>query len=211
MSRIAQRFEFGHQPLERPDLSEDPIEQLQKWWKDAQEKDIRPLDAVFLATVDANNHADGRIVLLKHFDQQGLVFFTNYESQKSRELLNNKSACLTIFWPAVERQVRIRGMVEKTTRDESSAYFKTRPRGAQLAAWASRQSTAIDSRAVLLEAYAHMEQRFSDQEVPCPEHWGGFRLKPNSFEFWQGRHHRLHDRFRYSPSKEGWSIERLAP
>jgi len=205
------RIEYGHQSLSRQDLSEDPIEQLKRWWTDAEEKDIRPIDAVFLATVDANNHADGRIVLLKHFDYKGLVFFTNYESTKSRELLNNKSACITIFWPALERQIRIRGMAEKTSRDESLAYFKTRPRGAQLAAWASKQSRSIESRAVLLEAYAEMEQRFSDQEIPCPKNWGGFRLKPNSFEFWQGRHHRLHDRFLYSPVKEGWSIERLAP
>lgn len=211
MSKIADREEYCRAMLCEKDLHENPIKQLTAWWREALSSNIRAVDAVHLATVDNEGHADGRIVLLKHFDEYGLVFFTNYESQKATQLMHNPHAALTMFWPSLERQVRVRGQVSKTSRCESEIYFKSRPRGARLAAWASQQSQTIASRQLLEDAYARMEKRFFEQEVPCPEGWGGFRLFPNTFEFWQGRNNRLHDRFRYRLEGERWLIERLSP
>lgn len=211
MMPIAERLDYTRAPLDQSSLNEDPILQLESWWQDALKEGIRAVDAVHLSTVDTAGHANGRMVLLKAFDQSGLVFFTNYESQKSAELEHNPHASLTLFWAIMERQVRVRGSVEKTTREESVAYWSSRPREAQLAAWASPQSKALASREELLERYRQMEERFFAQAVPCPPHWGGFRLKPQAFEFWQGRPSRLHDRFSYTPSSQGWRIERLAP
>lgn len=211
MAPIAERVDYNRAPLERCSLNKDPFLQLKVWWQDALNEHISAVDAVHLATVDARGHADGRIVLLKGFDQRGLVFFTNYESAKSKELAQNPHASLTLFWAQLERQIRVRGLVEKTSEEESMAYWSNRPRGAQLAAWASEQSRVIATREVLLNAYKKMEERYVAHEVPCPPHWGGFRLKPVSFEFWQGRPNRLHDRFRYVADAQGWNIERLAP
>lgn len=211
MTPTLERAEYGKGSLSREDLVFNPIEQLRIWWQDAIKADIRPIDAAHLSTVDTEGNANGRIILLKHFDDQGLVFFTNYQSEKSKELLQNQSAALTIFWPLLERQVRVRGFVKKTTREESETYWSSRPRGAQLAGWASEQSRRISSRDQLLKSYGAMEQRFNNQEIPCPSFWGGFRITPFAFEFWQGRYNRLHDRFAYRKEGEMWHIDRLAP
>lgn len=211
MIKAAERLEFSQALMDEGDLENDPISQFELWWQEAISLRIRAADAVYLGTVDKNGHPDGRVVLLKHFDERGMVFFTNYQSQKAQQLENNPMATMTIFWPALERQVRLRGRAEKTSREESEAYFKTRPRGAQLAAWSSPQSQTLSSRAELDNTYSLMEQKFLDQEIPCPPFWGGFRLKPSYFEFWQGRHNRLHDRFCYRLLNNKWEIERLAP
>jgi pyridoxamine 5'-phosphate oxidase len=151
-------------------------------------------------------------VLLKDFDERGFVFFTNYSSDKGRQLEKNPNAALVMYWMEVERQIRVEGKVEKTSREESQEYFHTRPFGAQLGAWASQQSQAIDARRVLDARLEEMKQRFAEGQIPLPPHWGGFRLKPERVEFWQGRPDRLHDRFRYTLQSNGsWSIDRLAP
>lgn len=211
MSKKAIRLEYCRGSLSRNDLQNDPIAQLLAWWHDALAAKLRAVDAVHLSSVDNEGHPDGRIVLLKQIDERGLVFFSNYQSQKAQQLQQNPAASLTLFWAALERQVRVRGFIKKTSREESEAYFKTRPRGAQLAAWASKQSQAVASRKVLEQNYDAIEKRFCAIEVPCPEEWGGFRLFPATFEFWQGRNNRLHDRFRYSKEGTNWIIERLSP
>jgi pyridoxamine 5'-phosphate oxidase len=165
-----------------------------------------------LATVDAKGRPSVRMVLLKGFDRRGFLFFTNYESRKARELSANAAAAVALYWPTLHRQVRATGPVTRASREESEVYFATRPRQAQLAAWASRQSEAIESRDALEARYAELEAEFGGRDVPLPPFWGGFRLAPEVFEFWQGMENRLHDRFRYSPGGEGsWLIERLAP
>jgi pyridoxamine 5'-phosphate oxidase len=212
MSELTKRLEYGHLSLDKADLEPDPIEQLRRWWHDAQEAQIAHVDAVCLSTVDNNNRPDARMVLLKAINHESLEFFTNYNSAKGRQLEDNPYAAMTIFWGPLERQVRIRGMVSKSLRARSQDYFAKRPRGAQISAWVSRQSTAVSSRKELEEAYEEVEARFLNQEILCPEHWGGFCLSPDYFEFWQGRSNRLHDRFLYSRDKQGlWSVERLAP
>jgi pyridoxamine 5'-phosphate oxidase len=160
----------------------------------------------------AENKPSARIVLLKDFDERGFVFFTNYSSDKGRQLEINPNAALVMYWMEVERQIRIEGKVKKTSREESQEYFHTRPFGAQLGAWASQQSQVIDARRVLDARLEEVKQRFTEGQIPLPPHWGGFRLKPERIEFWQGRPDRLHDRFRYTLQSSGsWSIDRLAP
>lgn len=165
-----------------------------------------------LATVDANGRPSVRMVLLKGFDRRGFLFFTNYESRKARELAVNAGAAVALYWPTLHRQVRATGPVTHVSREESEVYFATRPREARLAAWASRQSEVISSRDELEGRYREVEAEFAGHDVPLPPFWGGMRLAPNVFEFWQGRENRLHDRFRYSLAADGtWVIERLAP
>lgn len=164
-----------------------------------------------LATATKDGQPSARIVLLKSFDERGFVFFTNYHSRKGKDLAENPSACLLFYWPQVWRQVRIDGAVEKVSEKESADYFQTRPLGSRLGAWASNQSEVIENRDVLEENYAELEKRFGE-DVPCPPHWGGYRLRPIEIEFWQGRENRLHDRLRYRLRRDGtWLIERLAP
>jgi pyridoxamine 5'-phosphate oxidase len=208
----AEREEYERSCLSREALKKNPIDQLRQWWLDAINASVRASDAVSLATVDEAGHPDSRIVLLKGFDEEGLVFFTNYNSAKAIQLERHPYASLTIFWPQLERQVRVRGFVQRCAREESERYFKTRPRGSQIAAWASPQSNTLASREELLLAYEAAKERFlAEADVPCPEHWGGYRVIPNSFEFWQGRKDRLHDRFLYTLSEDVWKISRLAP
>jgi pyridoxamine 5'-phosphate oxidase len=165
-----------------------------------------------LATTSADGQASARIVLLKEVSQNGFVFYTNYDSRKGRELAVNPRAALVFYWPQLERQVRITGAVVKTSRSESEAYFHTRPRGSQIAAWASWQSSVIRDRAVLEARVKKLEAKYAGVSVPLPPNWGGYRLRPESIEFWQGRPNRLHDRLRYSrEAGGGWKIERLAP
>lgn len=212
MKTKPKRSEYFFTPLNREDLHVDPVEQLDAWWHEAVLAGIDPVDAVFLATVDEHGFPNGRVVLLKSFDEHGLVFFTNYQSSKGKELLHNPHAAMTLFWPKLMRQVRMRGTVEKSSRQTSADYFATRPRDAQLGSWASPQSRILRDRAELEEAFKNVEAQMSGTEVPCPEYWGGFLLKPTQFEFWQGRPSRQHDRFMYKRDHAGrWLIHRLAP
>lgn len=206
------QYEHGVGGLHRRDLDPDPIKQFASWFTAAIEQGIRDVNAVSLATATRDGHPSVRIVLLKGFDHDGFVFFTNYESQKGRELAENPRAALGFYWIEMDRQIRITGAVGKTSREESERYFHSRPVGSQLGAWASRQSQVLDARRILEARLAQMTERFNDQTIPLPENWGGFRLKPETIEFWQGRTNRLHDRFRYERQPDGaWTIDRLAP
>src|SRR5437588_4961452 len=198
--------------LRRRDLDPNPIKQFGNWFTAAIEAGIRDVSAMSLATTGGDAKPSVRIVLLKGFDQDGFVFFTNYESEKGKQLEANPYAALAFYWIELDRQIRISGEVTKTSRKESQTYFRSRPIGSQLSAWASRQSEVIDGRRVLDARMEEMNERFADKRVPLPPHWGGYRLKPDNMEFWQGRSNRLHDRFRYTRQSDGsWLIERLAP
>lgn len=206
------RYEHAPQGLRRADLDPNPLTQFSNWFTAAVEAGIKDVNAIALATADKNARPSVRIVLLKGFGEDGFVFFTNYESEKGRQLIENPQAALAIYWIELDRQVRISGAIEKTSREESERYFHSRPLGSQLGAWASRQSEVIDARRVLDAKLAELTERFQNKAIPLPPHWGGFRLIPDAFEFWQGRPNRLHDRFRYRRGDDRqWTIERLAP
>jgi pyridoxamine 5'-phosphate oxidase len=206
------RREYEHEGLDEADLAAHPLEQFRAWFAQAFAADPKDANAMTLATADREGRPSARIVLLKGVDERGFVFFTNYESRKGRELQENPHAALTFFWPLLDRQVRIEGEVLRTSREESAAYFASRPLGAQLGAWASRQSQALNSREELERALAETQARFAGGAVPLPDFWGGYRLAPKAVEFWQGRPSRLHDRFRYERIPAGdWRVARLAP
>jgi len=208
----ASRYEHIGKGLRRSDLNPDPIKQFANWFTTAIETGIRDVNAMSLATAGQDAKPSVRIVLLKSFDEDGFVFFTNYESEKGKQLEANPYAALGFYWIELDRQIRISGKVDKTSRKESQTYFRSRPVGSQLSAWASRQSAVLDGRRVLDARMEEMNERFADKRVPLPPHWGGYRLKPDNVEFWQGRSNRLHDRFRYTRQSDGsWLIERLAP
>jgi pyridoxamine 5'-phosphate oxidase len=191
-------------PLSRRDLELDPLRQFQKWYAEAGS------DAVALSTATREGAPSARMVLVKEADERGFVFHTNYESRKGRELEANPRAALLFYWHELGRQVRVEGPVERVSREESEAYFRTRPHGAQLAALTSGQSDPVESREALEARFAALEARYKD-EVPLPEDWGGYRLFPEQYEFWQHRENRLHDRFRYRRDGDHWTIERLSP
>ena len=198
--------------LRRKDLDPDPIKQFSNWFTAAIESGIRDANAMSLATATKDGKPFVRIVLLKGFDHDGFVFFTNYDSQQGGQLAENPQAALGFYWNVLDRQIRISGAVERSSRDASERYFHSRPPGSQLGAWASPQSRAIDGRRILDAKLAQMTERFGDDPIPLPPHWGGFVLHPEMMEFWQGRANRLHDRFRYRRGGDGnWAIERLAP
>jgi pyridoxamine 5'-phosphate oxidase len=206
------RHEYDAHGLRRADLHSDPIEQFRAWFAAALAADIRDVNAMSLATATPDGKPSVRIVLLKGVDTRGFSFFTNYESEKGRELEANPRAALAFYWEKLERQIRISGPVERTSREDSGAYFHSRPPGSRLGAWASRQSEVIDSRQILDARLAQMTERFEGGEIPLPPHWGGYRVMPDQMEFWQGRPNRLHDRFRYMSGADGiWQIDRLAP
>lgn len=206
------RNEYAAHGLRRADLHSDPLQQFGAWFAAALAADIRDVNAMSLATATPDGKPSARIVLLKGFDERGFAFFTNYESEKGRQLEANPYAALVFYWVQLERQVRISGAVERTSREDSAAYFHSRPVGSRLGAWASRQSEVVDARQVLDARLTEMSERFEDGNVTLPPHWGGYRVKPDKFEFWQGRPNRLHDRFRYSRRADGaWQIDRLAP
>jgi len=199
------------QPLNRNSVENEPIAQFAQWYKLALEA-IRPLpNAVALATATRAGQPSLRMVLLKGFDAHGFVFYTNYRSRKGRELARNVRASLVFYWGSLERQVRVDGSVTRVTARESDEYFSTRPRGSQLSAWASVQSARVANRAALERQFASIARKYPGA-VPRPPHWGGYRLKPDAIEFWQGRDDRLHDRILYRRSSRGrWVIDRLAP
>jgi pyridoxamine 5'-phosphate oxidase len=208
------RREYTLAGLRRADLDANPVAQFQKWFEQAStalsQKEI-DVNAATLATADKNGKPSARIILLKGLDERGFIFFTNYGSRKGRELSENPNASLVFHWQQLERQVCIAGPVKKTSREESENYFKSRPRGSQLAAWASNQSNVLKDRAALEMNWNEMEKKFPN-EVPLSPNWGGFVLKPERIEFWQGRASRLHDRFQYTRQPDNsWKLERLAP
>jgi pyridoxamine 5'-phosphate oxidase len=197
-------------PLHRSDLREDPIDQLAAWWRDAVREVPLP-EAMTLATVSGDGFPDARMVLMKGFDQRGIQFFTNYESAKGAQLRADSRAAIVVYWRELDRQVRARGEVERLPEAESDEYFASRSHDSQIGAWASPQSAALDSRDELNAQVGEMAGRFGEGPVPRPPNWGGFVLRPQAIEFWQGQVGRLHDRFRYRRADAGWMIERLAP
>lgn len=205
------RKEYTLNGLDVTDVDPNPITQFRQWFDAALQADIPEPNAMHLATVSAEGRPSGRIVLVKGVDERGFAFYTNYESQKGRELINHPMASLTFFYPELERQIRIEGRVEKVSPEESDQYFNSRPRGSQLGAWVSPQSEIIANRAELENRQQELEKQFAEQSVPRPPHWGGFRVVPDRMEFWQGRPSRLHDRIRYRLLAGGWIIERVAP
>ena len=208
----ALRQDYAQRGLRRSDLDPDPVVQFNAWLAEARARQIIEPNAMTLATVDAAGQPWSRTVLLKICDARGFAFFTNYDGAKARQLADHARAALTFWWGALERQVNITGAVEKTSVEESEAYFRSRPEGSQLGAWASPQSEVVTGRAQLEAQFTAALEKFGGAEIPRPPHWGGYRLVPQTVEFWQGRRSRLHDRFRFTRQPDGaWQIERLAP
>ena len=205
------RREYALATLDLADVDRDPLVQFQRWFADAERAELPEPNAMTLATCTAAGEPSARIVLLKAADARGFVFFTDYRSQKSRDLESNPRAALVFLWKEVERQVRVTGLVERISGTESDAYYASRPLGSRYGAWASVQSSVIPDRAWLEDAVRSAEATFPGGEPPRPDHWGGFRVVPGQVEFWQGRQSRLHDRLRYRRGTGGWVIERLSP
>ena len=207
------RREYARARLDEADVSHDPFVEFARWFAEAQEAEVPEPTAMTLATATAEGAPSARIVLLKAFDQRGFVFFTDYRSRKGGELEANPRAALVFWWGELERQVRITGGVALASHEESEQYFKSRPLGSRLGAWASHQSRVIPGRAALEADLRDVEVRYPDGEVPLPPHWGGYRVVPDMIEFWQGRESRLHDRIRYvrQAGGKGWRVERLSP
>lgn len=199
------------QSLVEADLGEDPYQAFEKWFAAAHETDLADPNAMSLATA-AGGEVSVRVVLMKYWDEKGFVFFTNYESRKARQIEENPRVAAVFYWECLKRQLRIEGTASRISTAESFKYFASRPRGSQLGAWCSPQSSAISSRSVLMAKLDEIKRKFANREVPLPSMWGGYRIAPSRFEFWQQGEHRLHDRFVYQPVEGGgWSLQRLAP
>ncbi|MBD2319148.1 pyridoxamine 5'-phosphate oxidase [Phormidium tenue] len=208
----ALREDYKQGELRRKDLHDDPFKQFEKWFQQACNAELLEPNAMTLSTVSEQGQPFMRTVLLKYFDSNGLVFFTNYESRKAQQIGVNPNVSILFTWLPLQRQVHITGTAEKVSTTESLQYFTSRPRGSQLGAWSSQQSSVISSRQLLLMQFEQIKQKFLDGEIPLPDFWGGYRVVPTSFEFWQGCTNRLHDRFLYTPQEDqSWQIQRLAP
>lgn len=206
------RHDFtDHAPLEAADMAADPFVQFERWFGFALDSGIAEPNAFSLATVGTDGMPSQRAVLLKFFDEKGFVFYTNYNSRKAQEMADNAQVAMLFPWFALQRQIKIQGRVEKVSREQTLKYFLSRPRDSQLGAWTSPQSRVIDSRALLLNQWAKMKEKFARGEVPLPDFWGGYRIVPTLFEFWQGQPSRLHDRFEYRTDGAEWQMTRLAP
>jgi len=192
-------------------MTENPVARFQEWFREAEQAGVEVPEAMALATADADGAPSARMVLLKGAGDDGFVFYSGYVSRKGGELEQNPRAALLFYWRPPGKQIRVEGRVERVSEAESTAYFATRPRGSQLAAWASWQSGPLSSREELETRYAELEREYEGHEVPLPQHWGGYRLRPETIEFWEHRENRLHDRIRYTRAREGWKVERLAP
>ena len=213
MENIADiRKDYRHAALSEQDVLPDPIAQFGQWWEAVRKSNIDESNAMTLATASSDGLPSARIVLLKGFDQRGFVFYTNYNSYKGQQLLENPRACLVFFWKELERQVRITGIIERVTERESDEYFNSRPEASRISSAISPQSEVIQSREWLEEKVLEKMKSSSQKQIQRPDHWGGYRVKPAIIEFWQGRESRLHDRIQYSLQEDGsWIIERLAP
>lgn len=197
--------------LSEREAGSDPIALFDRWYREARESGLYLPESMALATATSDGRPSVRQVLLKAFDERGFVFYTNYESRKGREIANNPVGALAVHWPILQRQVRIEGRVSRTSEAESAAYFVSRPRGSRIGAWASEQSSVLADRAELEARFREAQQRFESGEVPLPPFWGGYRVAPETVEFWQGRANRLHDRIRFVRTEDGWHRERLSP
>ena len=207
----ALRENYTKGSLDVKDVATTPIEQFQEWFDEAVASQLLEPNAFLLSTVSNENKPSTRVLLLKGLDN-GFTFYTNYLSRKGTELAENPNACITFFWAELERQVRIEGLIEKVSAEESDTYFHSRPRGSQIGAWVSNQSMVIEHREILEEREKHLIEKFGNEPIPRPPHWGGYRLVPNYIEFWQGRPSRLHDRIAYTLLENGdWKIDRLSP
>ncbi len=212
MNIESSRHSYDRGELNEDAVDRDPIEVLRAWLDEADADEATPdANAMCIATVSPHGQPSARIVLLRGLDARGLQFFTSYFSQKGRELAHNPHAAALFFWPHLQRQVRVEGLISQLSEDESDAYFATRPTGHRLSAWASEQSEPIDDRATLDERMAHFAERFEGEEVPRPHSWGGYVLAPQRFEFWQGRPSRVHDRLEFRRDGASWTIRRLQP
>ncbi len=205
------RQDYSKKTLNEEDIQKDAIGQFTKWWQEALDSQIEEVNAMTLATATPDGKPSARVVLLKGYDEKGFVFFTNYNSNKGKQIAENPFVCLVFFWKELERQVRIEGTISRVSAEESDAYFVSRPVGSRIGAWASPQSKVIPKRQVIEENVVELEKSFGGKEIDRPPFWGGYRVRPLVVEFWQGRSSRLHDRFQYTLEEGGWKIERLAP